>query len=81
MFPEGPLDVALEEGFNALGFYHTQGYGLTETAPVISVNTFKSRRYGSVGRPLDGNRKILKASESVLDGEIVVKGPNKEGLQ
>ncbi len=72
-----PLDVALEQDFNALGFTILQGYGLTETAPVISVNTFKRRRYGSVGRPLDGvTVKILKASESVLDGEIVVKGPN-----
>ncbi|MFA5008615.1 MAG: AMP-binding protein, partial [Candidatus Omnitrophota bacterium] len=72
-----PLDVALEKDFNALGFTVLQGYGLTETSPVISVNTFKRRRYGSVGRPLSGVIvKILKASESVLDGEIVVKGPN-----
>jgi len=72
-----PLDIALEKDFNALGFTILQGYGLTETSPVISVNTFKKRRYGSVGRPLEGVAvKILKASESVLDGEIVVKGPN-----
>jgi len=72
-----PLDVALEKDFNALGFTILQGYGLTETAPVISVNTFKKRRYGSVGRPLDAvTVKILKASESVPDGEIVVSGPN-----
>lgn len=72
-----PLDIALEKDFNALGFTILQGYGLTETSPVISVNTFKKKRYGSVGRPLDGvTIKILKASESVLDGEIIVKGPN-----
>ncbi|MDD4954898.1 MAG: AMP-binding protein [Candidatus Omnitrophica bacterium] len=72
-----PLDVTLEKNFNALGFTILQGYGLTETAPVVSVNTFEKRRYGSVGRPLSGvSVKILKASESVLDGEIVVRGPN-----
>jgi len=72
-----PLDIALEKDFNALGFTILQGYGLTETSPVISVNTFTKRRYGSVGRPLKGvTVKILKTSESVADGEIIVQGPN-----
>ncbi len=72
-----PLDVQLEKNFNALGFIVLQGYGLTETAPVVCVNTYRARRYGSVGRPLKGVKiSIVKASPKTKDGEIIVSGPN-----
>jgi len=72
-----PLDVQLEEDFDALGFMILQGYGLTETSPVITANTPRARRYGSVGKPLRGAQvKIAKVNESDQEGEILVKGPN-----
>ena len=73
-----PLDPVVEEGFNILGFNILQGYGLTETSPVITVNTFSERKYGSVGIPLEGIEiKILPSEEpSSKDGEIIIRGPN-----
>jgi long-chain acyl-CoA synthetase len=72
-----PLDTQLEKDFDALGFVILQGYGLTETSPVLCVNTYKDRRYGSVGKPLRGVKvKILKHSENDKEGEIIAKGPN-----
>jgi len=72
-----PLERDVETGLNALGFRILQGYGLTETAPVISVNTFKETRFGSVGKPLPGVEvKILKKKPSDTEGEIITKGPH-----
>ena len=64
-------------GLNALGFRVLQGYGLTETAPVVSVNTLTDYRYGSVGRPLPGVEvKIEKCSPGDREGEILTRGPH-----
>ncbi len=72
-----PLDPQVEEDFRAFGFNVLQGYGLTETSPVITVNTFSERKYTSAGIPLKGVKvKILKQQETDLEGEILVKGPN-----
>lgn len=73
-----PLEEEVEFGFNALGFYILQGYGLTETSPVITVNNFAERKYGSVGRPLKGVEvKILTNSETGdREGEIITRGPH-----
>ncbi len=72
-----PLDPIVEEDFHALGFYVLQGYGLTETSPVVALNTFSERKYASVGIPLPGVEvKILKQNESDKEGEIIVSGPN-----
>ncbi|HYT64988.1 MAG TPA: AMP-binding protein [Vicinamibacterales bacterium] len=66
-----PLDRELEEFWSRLGFVVVQGYGLTETAPVVSVNhPFKPGR-GTVGAPIPGvDVKIAP------DGEILVRGEN-----
>ncbi len=54
----------------ALGFTVLEGYGLTETAPVITFNPIKKRKPGSAGKPLPGVEiKIMD------DGEIIAKGP------
>ena len=74
-----PLDPIVEEEFSLLGFNVLQGYGLTETSPVITVNTFQERKYGSVGLPLQGVQIKLVAPEGGPigpEGEIVVSGPN-----
>jgi long-chain acyl-CoA synthetase len=70
-----PLNNEVELSFSALGFWILQGYGLTETSPVISVNTYKAYRFGSVGRPLPGLRvKILAENSEAKDGEILTRG-------
>jgi long-chain acyl-CoA synthetase len=56
---------------NAIGIFCGQGYGLSETSPVIAVYTRGKLRAGSVGEPLSGVE--LKIAE---DGEILVRGPN-----
>lgn len=72
-----PLNMEIELNLNALGFMVLQGYGLTETSPVISVNTYKDNRIGSVGIPLEGAEvKILKENDSAQDGEILTRGPH-----
>jgi long-chain acyl-CoA synthetase len=66
-----PLAPEIAEFFWAIGVAVYQGYGLTETSPVVSSNTPEANRVGSVGRPIaDVEVRIAE------DGEILVKGPN-----
>lgn len=71
-----PLDPAVEMNFNAMGFTILQGYGLTETSPVITVNTFEELKYGSVGKPIPGVEvKLMKPDGTFADeGEVVTRG-------
>jgi long-chain acyl-CoA synthetase len=72
-----PLDPLVEEDFHALGFNVLQGYGLTETSPVLTVNTFSEKKYTSVGIPLKGVEvKIVKNQPSDREGEVIASGPN-----
>ena len=76
MFVSGgaALDPKVSRFFNNLGIVLLQGYGLTETSPVLSVNRESDNNYSSVGRPLDGVEvKILDANEQGI-GEIAVRG-------
>jgi long-chain acyl-CoA synthetase len=66
-----PLDPALEEYWGRLGFLVVQGYGLTETAPIVTLNHPFSAQKGSVGKPIAGVE--VKIAE---DGEILVRGEN-----
>lgn len=71
------LDAEVEEFFDRLGIPIYQGYGLTETSPVISVNTPAHKRAGSVGRPLPGVRvRLLENGTRRGEGEILTAGPH-----
>lgn len=65
-----PLSKRLNTMFQAAGIPIQEGYGLTETSPVISVNSFEFMKIGSIGKPL--KNVDVKIAE---DGEITVKGP------
>ena len=67
----GPLDGQVGEALNALGLKTLQGYGLTETSPVVSCNLLNKVKVDTVGPIFPGVE--VKLSE---DGEILVKGEN-----
>ena len=66
-----PLGRELAEWYARIGIRIFEGYGLTETSPVIAVNTPAAHRIGSVGKPL-ANVEVRIAE----DGEILVRGPS-----
>ncbi|MDR3764354.1 MAG: long-chain fatty acid--CoA ligase [Acidobacteriota bacterium] len=66
-----PLGRELAEWYCYIGLFIHEGYGLTETSPVIAVNTPKARRLGTVGRPLHNIEAHIAG-----DGELLVRGPS-----
>ena len=70
------IDRKVAEAFNDFGFLTVQGYGLTETSPVLFAENENNIKYGSVGLPLiNVEAKIENKNEDGI-GEIVAKGPN-----
>lgn len=71
-----PLDKRVAQGFNELGIELAQGYGLTETSPVIAAENAYKKRSGSIGFPMDNiELEIVDKDENGI-GELRVKGPN-----
>ena len=71
-----PADSKISKGFSDLGIRTVQGYGLTETSPVIAGEDEKHIRFGTVGIPMINDTiEIVNPDENGI-GEIKVKGPN-----
>lgn len=70
------LDPEAERGFNELGVAMYQGYGLTETSPVIAAEDDKYRRLGSIGKAFPSlDVKVVDQNEEGV-GELIAKGPS-----
>jgi long-chain acyl-CoA synthetase len=65
-----PLNMKINQFFNGAGLNILEGYGLTETSPILTANTFDHFRYGSVGKAIPDTEIKIAA-----DGEIMARGP------
>ncbi len=70
------LDYKIEEKYRLLGLNLVQGYGLTETSPVVAIGSNKYYKTGSIGKTVQSvEAKIVDRNKEGI-GELVVKGPN-----
>lgn len=71
-----PADPKTLKALNDFGITTIQGYGLTETSPVVSSENFECIKYGTVGKPLIGIEVKINNPDKDGIGEIIVKGDN-----
>ena len=76
LYGAAPMNKDTIIGYNNLGIELVQGYGLTETSPVISAETDKEKRPGSVGLVFDNLEVKIENPDKDGVGEILVKGPS-----
>ena len=70
------LDAVIEDSYRKLGLNLVQGYGLTETSPVVAIATKENYKLGSIGKTIPNvEAKLVDCNEDGI-GELVVKGPN-----
>ncbi len=70
------LDPEVAYGLQKAGFSILEGYGLTETAPIVTLNPPQRPKIGSVGKPLENVEVRIKASSNAQEGEILIRGDN-----
>ena len=70
------IDPAVSKGFRAFGITMLQGYGLTECAPIVTVNQEEKFRDDSIGLPLPIDEVMIYKPNKEGIGELIVKGPN-----
>ena len=70
------LSDSVYDGFQKFGMTLYQGYGMTETAPVLSVNPYLKSKRGSVGPAVEGVELRIENPDSNGIGEIIAKGPS-----
>ena len=76
LYGSAPMDKETIVGFNNFGIALVQGYGLTETSPVIAAETDKEKMPGSVGLALPSLNVKIENPDENGEGEILVKGPS-----
>ncbi len=70
------LDPKVAEDLYKFGFTILEGYGLTETAPVLTLTPYAKPKFGSVGKPLPGVKIKIGNKDAQGRGEVIVQGPN-----
>lgn len=70
------IDKKVAKGFNDFGILTVQGYGLTETSPVLTAENENCIRYGSIGYPMENVEIEIENPNEEGIGEIIAKGPN-----
>ena len=77
----GALNKSIGDFFEMTGIEILEGYGMTETSPVISVNPPHKNKYGTVGLPLSGVEvRLSEENEILVKGDLVMKGYYKDEL-
>lgn len=70
-----PLPAEVSRSFNLLGFDFVEGYGMTESSPVLTVNPAGRGKHGSVGPPLDNVEIRIENPDEHGVGEVIARGP------